>query len=154
MLLRPLSPSHFEFLESKRPCSLRAPPWPSLFKVAEIAFSLMPFPSFSRAFTSPSPLKFAILFMRAIPLREAMTIQVSTWSAPNFVALCHRVGNPLPIIPTRPCPFMNFMMGFSPEYLVMLPPVKEFFRTCAFPFSFFFVFFILKVMFFIAGLML
>jgi hypothetical protein len=48
-----------------------------------------------------------------------------------------------------PCLFMYFAAVFKPEYFVILLPVNECFTTFDWPFNFFFVFFILKVMFFV-----
>jgi hypothetical protein len=48
---------------------------------------------FSNAFTKPSPPKAAILQIRFIPLTEDSVMAINTWFTPNFVALCHWVGN-------------------------------------------------------------
>ena len=48
-----------------------------------------------------------------------------------------------------PCLFIYFATVLSPEYLVMLLPVNEALTTFDWPFNFFFVIFILKVMFFV-----
>jgi hypothetical protein len=77
-----------------------------------------------------------------------MTIENKIWLTPNFVALCHSVGNRVLTDFIMPCLFMYFATVLSPEYLVMLFPVNEHLTTFDWPFNFFFVFFILKVMFF------
>jgi hypothetical protein len=48
--------------------------------------------------------------------------------------------------------FIYFSTVFNPEYFVILLPVNECFTTFDWPFNFFFVFFILKVMFFVETL--
>jgi len=77
-----------------------------------------------------------------------MAIEIKIWFTPNFVALCHSVGNKVLIDFTMPCLFIYFATVLSPEYLVMLLPENEYFTTLDWPSNFFFVFFILKVMFF------
>jgi hypothetical protein len=64
--------------------------------------------------------------IRFILQKEDMAIEIKTWFTPNFVALCHSVGNKVLIDFTMPCLFIYF-------------------TTLDWPFNFFFVFFILKV---------
>ncbi len=104
--------------------------------------------NFSTARTKPSPVNEAILQMRFIPKKEDIAIEIKTWVTPNFVALCHSVGNKILIDFTMPCLFIYFATVLRPEYFVILLPVNEYFTTLDWPFNFLFVFFILKVMFF------
>ena len=128
-------------------CNFRAPLCPSFFNVVDIAFSFIPLSNFSNALTKPSPLKAAILQIRLIPLIEANVIDIKIWLTPNFVALRHSVGNDMLMDFTMFCLFIYFATVLSPEYLVMLLPENEDLTIFDLPFSFFFVFFILKVMF-------
>jgi len=54
-----------------------------------------------------------------------MAIENKIWLTPNFVALCHSVGNRVLTDFMMPCLFMYFATVLSPEYLVMLFPVNE-----------------------------
>ena len=140
MLPRPLSCNHRAFFDSNNICNLRAPLCPNFFNVVDIAFSFIPLSNFSNALTKPSPLKAAILQIRLIPLIEANVIDIKIWLTPNFVALCHSVGNDALMDFTMFCLFIYFATVLSPEYFVMLLPENEDFTTFDLPFSFFFVF--------------
>jgi hypothetical protein len=93
-----------------------------------------------------------ILLIRFIPQKDAMIMETNTWFTPNFVALCHWVGNKVLTDFMMPCLFMYFATVFKPEYFVILLPVNECLTIFDWPFNFFFVFFILKVMFFVETL--
>lgn len=71
---------------------VRAPLWPSFLSVEDMAFSLMAFFKLSMTLTRPSPEKVAMWQRRLIPLNEAKTTASSIWLTPNFVALCHCIG--------------------------------------------------------------
>jgi hypothetical protein len=125
------------------------PPCPSFFNVEDIAFSFTALSYFSKALTKPSPVNEAILQMRFIPQKEDMVIEIRIWFTPNFVALCHSVGNKGLIDFTMPCLFIYFVIVLRPEYFVILLPVNECFIALDWHFNFFFVFFILKVIVFL-----
>jgi hypothetical protein len=152
---------------------LRAPTCPSFFNVADIVFSFIALSNFSKARTKPSPVNEAILQMRLIPQKEDMAIEIRIWFTPNFVALCHSGGNKVLIDFIMPCLFIYFATVLRHECFVMLLPVNvamnecrtklacvllredatsnwlnKYFTTLDWPFNFFFIFFILKVMFF------
>src|SRR5660397_188611 len=154
MLSSPLSSNHRAFFDSNNICNLRAPPCPSFFNVADIVFSFIALSNFSKARTKPSPVNEAILQMRFIPQKEDMAIEIKIWFTPNFVALCHSVGNKVLNDFIIPCLFIYFATVLSPEYFVMLLPENEYFTTLDCPINFFFVFFILKVIVFCFDILL
>jgi len=61
--------------------------------VVYIAFSFIALSNFSKARTKALPVNEAILQMQFIPQKEDMAIEIRIWFTPNFVALCHSVGN-------------------------------------------------------------
>ncbi|MFW5759656.1 MAG: hypothetical protein ACOCXH_01605 [Cyclobacteriaceae bacterium] len=114
----------------------------------DIEFSFIALSSFNKTPVKPSPVNDEILLIRFIPQKEAMIIEINTWFTPNLVALCHRLGNRVLTDFMMPCLFMYFATVFKTEYFAILFPVNECFTTFDWPFNFFFVYFILKVMFF------
>jgi hypothetical protein len=102
---------------------------------------------FSKTLTKPSPVNEEILQIRFIQQNEDITIKSKIWLTPNFVALSHSFRNRVLTDFMIPCLFIYFDAVLSPEYLVMLFPINEALTTFDWPFNFFFVFFILKVMF-------
>jgi hypothetical protein len=98
--------------------------------VEDIAFSFIALSSLNNAFTNPSPLKAAILQIRFIPLIEAKVMAINTWLTPNFVALCHSVGNDELMDFTMCWRFIYFATVLRPEYFVMLLPVNVAMNEC------------------------
>jgi hypothetical protein len=70
-------------------------------------------------------------FVNAVyPTIEDMAIEIKIWFTPNFVALCHSVGNKILIDFTMPCLFIYFATVLTPEYFVMLLPVNVAMNEC------------------------
>jgi len=87
--------------------------------------------------TKPSHVKENILQIRFIPQNEDMTIENKIWLTPNFVVLCHWVGNRVPTDFMMPCLFMYFCyIVLRPEYLVILLTVNKYFKTFDWLFNF------------------
>src|SRR6056297_1115256 len=95
-----------------------------------MAFSFIALSSFSKTLTKPSPVNEEILQIRFTPQNEDMTIENKIWLTPNFVALCHSVGNRVLTDFMMPCLFMYFATVLRPEYLVMLFPVNVVMNEC------------------------
>jgi hypothetical protein len=91
----------------------------------DMAFSFIALSSLKNVFTKPSPSKTVILQIRLIPLIEASVMAINTWLTPNFVALCHSVGNDELMELTMLLWLIYFATVFRPEYFVMLLPVNE-----------------------------
>ena len=130
MLSSPLSPNHLAFLDSKNICSFRAPLCPRFFNVEDMTFSFIALSSLNNAVTKPSPLNAAILHIRLIPLIEASVIAINTRLTPNFVALCHSVGNDELMDLAMYCRFIYFTTVLRPEYFVMLLPGNVVMNEC------------------------